>query len=123
MFVDTQLLSLDKKNIDHISPSAVQNLLLTLLKTPKSLSNYHNTPRMMLNFIDLDVLKLKLNVHDYVSLPHTLLPDYCLFDVHIEFRKTNHFLDVMIFHKKDILDISRDEFYSVITKSIMIHGH
>lgn len=123
MFVDTQLLSLDKKNIDDTSPSVVQNLLLTLLKTPKSLSNYHNTPRIMLNFIDLDVLKLKLNCDDDASVPRTILPDYCLFDVHIEFRKTNHFLDVMIFHKKGILDISHDEFYSVITKSIMINGH
>ncbi|MGC0371659.1 MAG: hypothetical protein DGJ47_000358 [Rickettsiaceae bacterium] len=123
MLVDTQLLSLDKKTIDNISPSAVQNLLLELLKKPKSLSNYHNTPRIMLNFIDLDVLKLKLNCNDHASVPYTILPDYCLFDLHIEFRKENNFLDVMIFHKKEILNINSDEFYSKITQGIMVEGY
>ncbi|MBB5073294.1 hypothetical protein HNQ69_000398 [Bartonella callosciuri] len=51
----------------------------------------------MLNFIDLDILKLKLNCDDYALVPCTILPDYCLFDLHIEFRKVNNFLDIMIF--------------------------
>ena len=96
MFVETQLLYLNS-----IEPHYIQKQLLNLIKRPNPLYYYSGMPKIMLNFLDMNVLKLSLSKDLY---PLSKLSKYALFDFQVEFRKKKDSLDIFIFGRSGVLD-------------------
>jgi hypothetical protein len=105
MFVDTQLLELNT-----ISPAEIQNKLLELISTPNSLYKYSGSPKIMLNFLDLNTLKFALSKDGY---PISYVPKYALFDLQLEFRNVGNRLDVSVTHRVGVLN-DKNTFYEKI---------
>jgi hypothetical protein len=105
MFVDTQLLELNT-----ISPAEIQNKLLELITAPNSLYKYSGSPKIMLNFLDLNTLKFALSKDGY---PISYVTKYALFDLQLEFRNVENRLDVSVAHRVGVLN-DKSAFYKKI---------
>jgi hypothetical protein len=110
MFVDTQLLELQA-----IAPSEIQNKLLELIAIPNSVFQYSGTPKIMLNFLDMNILKFALSPNGY---PVSHLAKYALFDFQIEFRNFENGIDVLILHRNGALLIDKNAFYQKIKSKL-----
>jgi hypothetical protein len=99
MFVDTQLLELQAA-----SPSEIQNRLLELIAIPNSVFQYSGTPKIMLNFLDMNILKFALSENGY---PVSHLARHALFDFQIEFRNFENKIDTLILHRNGVLQIDK----------------
>ncbi|MDR3179400.1 MAG: condensation domain-containing protein [Holosporaceae bacterium] len=110
MFVDTQLLELETT-----SPSAIQNKLLELIANPNPIYKYSGSPKIMLNFLDMNILKFALSDDGY---PISHLSKYALFDFQIEFRNVGNRIDVLITHKNGVLKINRNIFSQKIRNAL-----
>ncbi|MDR0677407.1 MAG: condensation domain-containing protein [Holosporaceae bacterium] len=110
MFVDTQLLELKT-----MSPAEIQNKLLELIATPNSVFQYSGTPKIMLNFLDMNILKFALSKDGY---PVSYLAKYALFDFQIEFRNFENGIDVLILHRNGVLQIAKNTLYQKIKSKL-----
>jgi hypothetical protein len=111
MFVDTQLLELETT-----STSEIQNKLLELMVNPNPIYKYFGTPKIMLNFLDMNILKFSLSDDGY---PISHLNKYALFDLQIEFRNIGNRIDVLIMHRENALQIDKSIFYRKIESVLL----
>jgi hypothetical protein len=110
MFVDTQLLE-----FETISPSAIQNKLLELITNPNPIHKYSGSPKIMLNFLDMNILKFSLLDDGY---PISHLGKYALFDFQIEFRNIGNRIDVLIMHRNGAMRVDRNILYQKIKNAL-----
>ncbi|GHT91042.1 hypothetical protein FACS1894122_02690 [Alphaproteobacteria bacterium] len=110
MFVDTQLLELDTA-----LPTEIQNKLLELISNPNPIHKYSGSPKIMLNFLDMNILKFALSDERY---PISYVSKYGLFDLQLEFRNMSDKIDVSIVNRKGALLIERNVFYQKIKEAL-----